>query len=197
MLCGFDSMLLWMMLVTLLHLGLECLRAASTTAVMNATAWTAYPGWGGDGVSGFPIPGFSWGNLAIVDGHIIPKPPVESLASAENPSVPLIIGTTAQETDIFPLIDVRNYSWTKYNDLARRKMKPFGEAVVNSTFKLYPNVVDPEYQYTLVILNHAAPHNKGPGYPQFISHVTQPVRLYPDVICVNGKCEASLEFNML
>ena len=99
-------------------------------------------------MSGFPIPGFSWGNLAIVDGHIIPKPPAEMLE--DHPSVPLIIGTTAQETDIFPLIDVRNYSWIKYNGLTRRKMGPFGEAVVNSTFKLYPNVVDPEYQYTLV-----------------------------------------------
>lgn len=47
--------------------GVACLRAASTATLIEAIRWDAYPGWGGGGVSGFPVLNFSWGNLAIVD----------------------------------------------------------------------------------------------------------------------------------
>ena len=123
--------------------------AASTATLMGAIRWTVYPGWAGQGVSGFPIANFSWGNLAIIDGHVIPAAPVDVLSSGMAPAmVPLIIASTAQETDLFPLTDVRNLSWAQYDDLAREKMKPFGQGVVDATLSLYPHVGDPELQYS-------------------------------------------------
>ena len=83
--------------------GVDCLRAASTASLMRAVRWDTYPGWSGSGVSGFPIPGFSWGNLAIVDGLVVPEAPATALSSGRSAAIPLIIGSTAQETDLFPL----------------------------------------------------------------------------------------------
>jgi carboxylesterase type B len=121
--------------------GVACLRAAPAATITNAVRWTAYPGWAGQGVSGFPIYNFSWGNLAIVDGHVIPRAPVDALADAAlsaDRAVPLIVGSTAQETDLFPLnTGVRNGTWAQYDALARRKMAPFGAAVLNATTALY------------------------------------------------------------
>ena len=114
--------------------GVACLRAAPTATIIDAIRWTEYPGWGGGGVSGFPIANFSWGNLAIVDGHVIPAAPVDVLASGAAPvDVPIIVASTAQETDLFPLTNVRDLSWEAYVSLARTKMAPFGEAAVNAT----------------------------------------------------------------
>ena len=132
--------------------GVECLRAASTATLMNAIRWNTYPGWGGAGVSGFPILNFSWGNLAIVDGIVIPIAPVAALASAvaHGSNIPLVIGSTAQETDLFPLVDVRNQTWDQFAAFARRKMKPFGLKAMNTTnvFYIDGHVGDPEFQYT-------------------------------------------------
>jgi len=65
-------------------------------------------------VSGFPIPGFSWGNLAIVDGDVIPVAPADVLRGGRAPAVPLVVASTAQETDLFPLQDVSNLTWAEY-----------------------------------------------------------------------------------
>ena len=125
-----------------------CLRAASTATLMSAIHWNAYPGRSGAGVSGFPIPGFSWGNLAIVDGVVIPVAPVDALRTGRAPVRPLIVASTAQETDLFPLLEVGNLSWAAYDALAREKMAPFGPDAVTAALKFYPNVGDPELQYS-------------------------------------------------
>ena len=110
--------------------GVACLRAASTATLMNATRWDVYPGWGGGGVSGFPVLNFSWGNLAIVDGTVLPSAPVDAIASGDPRRasiVPLVVGSTAQETDLFPIRpSIRNTSQHAYDALARRAMAPFG-----------------------------------------------------------------------
>eukprot|EP00937_MAST-01D_sp_MAST-1D-sp2_P003111 g3111.t1 len=137
--------------------GAACLRAAPAAAVMQAIRWDTFPGWDGQGVSGFPIFNFSWGNLAIIDGDVIPRAPVGAIAAAppaapgSAAAVPLVIGSTAQETDLFPLnAGVTNLSWPAYRALARRKMGPFGAAAVNATLAFYPDRAgaDPEFQYT-------------------------------------------------
>lgn len=125
-----------------------CLRAASTSTLINAIRWSTYPNWNGAGVSGFPNATFSWGNLAIIDGVVIPVAPTEAIVSGTAHAVPLVIGTTAQETDLFPLTDVRNFTWDEYDALARRKMILFGPAALNATTTFYPHIGDPELQYT-------------------------------------------------
>jgi para-nitrobenzyl esterase len=132
--------------------GVACLRAASTATLIEAIRWDAYPGWGGGGVSGFPVLNFSWGNLAIVDGTVLLSSPVDAIASGDPRRasiVPLVIGSTAQETDLFPIRDTRNMPEQAYDALARRAMAPFGAAVVNATLALYPRALgDAELRYT-------------------------------------------------
>jgi carboxylesterase type B len=136
--------------------GMACLRAKPTSTLMDVVRWDTYPNWSGAGVGGFPNQSYTWGNLAIVDGHVIPKPPIEALSSLTTStahcsycsSVPLIVASTGQETDIGPLDDVRPLSWAEYDALARERMAPFGKDAVAATLSLYPHEESVEFQYT-------------------------------------------------
>ncbi|XP_052777654.1 fumonisin B1 esterase-like [Mya arenaria] len=129
-----------------------CLYNLTPAEIIASLPWKEFPYWGMDDLGDFPTKGRFDGALAVVDGYVLPKSPLEAFAEGEGVDVPVLIGTTAQEVDIEH--PSANWTWgdNNYREHVRDKLNPFGTVIAETALQLYPaNKSTPEFQITSMI----------------------------------------------
>ncbi|KAG7277862.1 hypothetical protein CRUP_001314 [Coryphaenoides rupestris] len=137
-----------------------CLRALSTTRVLQAVPWEEYPSWGGDGMMDLPTKGGFYGPLAVVDGYVVLEPPFESWENGRFfNDVPFLVGTTEQETDFgSSFANISQWTWGDHQWFVTDKLKAFDKDLPNEALALYPPSAPcpiaercPERSYTTMV----------------------------------------------
>lgn len=77
------------------------------------------------------------GAVAVVDRAVVSGPPLVAIATGKANDVPLVIGTTAQEIDIQPVISFTNLSFGKYRKHVEEKLRPFLGNDVSKVLDMY------------------------------------------------------------
>ena len=103
----------------------KCLYKLSPTQIQNAIPWDVYPFWRMGDLLGLPTKNRFDGAVAVVDRTVVSDPPLVAMATGKVNDVPLIIGTTAQEIDVQPVISFANSSYEKYRKYVEEKLRPF------------------------------------------------------------------------
>lgn len=133
----------------------SCLYDLTPSDVITNVPWDVYPYWAMADQQGLPEKGQFDGALAIVDGYVLEKAPFEVLGNGNGIDVPVMIGTTAQETDQTPIpAEVVNWTWatSNYRNHVTRKLGTFSDFIASMALQLYPeNVTTPEFQLTSMI----------------------------------------------
>ena len=92
----------------------------------------------------------SWLICLLFVGYVLTEAPFDAWINGRGNDVPVMIGTTAQETDLGPAErDIASWNQSTYQDKVYRKLSTFSDAIAKMALMLYP--VDnrsAEYQYT-------------------------------------------------
>ncbi|KAJ1182920.1 hypothetical protein NDU88_008097 [Pleurodeles waltl] len=120
---------------------LRCLRNLTPGKILKAIPWAEYPTWSGDDLTDLPTKGSLIGPVAIVDGYVLPAPPLE-IWKKKMPGysdVPFVVGTTMQEAEFGPLYSNIS-SWTEedFRWQVKKHLDTFGGTLTSDALKLYP-----------------------------------------------------------
>ncbi|XP_045206987.2 fumonisin B1 esterase-like [Mercenaria mercenaria] len=133
----------------------SCLYNLSASEVVSSIPWHRYPYWAMDDQSDLPTKGRFDGALPIVDGYVLHEAPFEAWARGKGIDVPVMIGSTAQESDLSPSpVNVIESTWntTDYKDHVIKMLGTFNDVVARTALHLYPeNVSTPEFQLTTMM----------------------------------------------
>ncbi|XP_045205807.2 para-nitrobenzyl esterase-like [Mercenaria mercenaria] len=133
----------------------HCLYNLSASEVTSSVPWDIYPYWGMEDLIELPEKGKFDGALAIVDGYVLTESPFEAWINGNGVDVPVLVGTTAQETDIGLFYQgISNWTWgtKEYKDHVTQKLNSFSESLALTAANLYPeNVSTPEFQFTSMV----------------------------------------------
>ncbi|XP_046377543.2 para-nitrobenzyl esterase-like [Haliotis rufescens] len=83
-------------------LDIDCLYNQSAEDLALSITWDEWPRWSMADLMEIPTRGQFNGALAIIDGYVLEEEPLVILRTGRGMNVPVIIGTTAQETDLPP-----------------------------------------------------------------------------------------------
>ncbi|XP_033741434.1 para-nitrobenzyl esterase-like isoform X2 [Pecten maximus] len=116
---------------------ITCLLHMSAHDVTQAVPWNEYPFWAMADQVDLPVRAQLDGGLAIVDGYVLKETPLDAWVNGRSNDVPLIIGTTAQETDF---VGIPNELMNKstYDAYVLRKLGSFGTDIAKMALRLYP-----------------------------------------------------------
>lgn len=115
----------------------KCLFKLSPTQVQDAIPWDVYPFWRMDDLMDLPTKNRFDGAVAVVDKTVVSDPPLVAMATGKANDVPLIIGTTAQEIDIQPVMSFTNSSYLDYQNYIEKKLRPFLGNDVSKVLSMY------------------------------------------------------------
>ena len=115
----------------------KCLYKLSPTRIQDAIPWDVYPFWRMEDLMDLPTKNRFDGAVAVVDQTVVPDPPLIAMATGKANDVPLIIGTTAQEIDIQPVISFTNSSYGDYRKHVEEKLRPFLGKDVSKVLSMY------------------------------------------------------------
>lgn len=131
-------------------LNVTCLYGLSPEEVTRSIPWDVYPYWAMSDQLDLPEKGYFDGALPVIDGYVLLEPPFDAWVNGHGNDVPVLIGTTAQETNIGPQErDLASWNKTTYESKIREKLSAFGDVITEMALRLYPvDSKTPEYQYT-------------------------------------------------
>ena len=109
----------------------KCLYKLTPRQIQDAIPWTEYPNWRMDDLLDLPTNGRFAGAIAVVDKDVVPEPPLQAMATGKANDVPLIIGTTAQESDVAPTKVFENSQFAKFTDYVNKTLGSFSEVSVS------------------------------------------------------------------
>ena len=115
----------------------ECLYKLNRSQIEAAIPWDVYPYWRMADLMGLPTKNRFDGAVAVVDKTVVSDPPLVAMATGKGNDVPLIIGTTAQEIDIQPVIDFTNWTYGEYRNHVEEKLRPFLGNDVSKVLDMY------------------------------------------------------------
>jgi len=115
----------------------KCLYGLSTTQIQNAIPWDVYPFWRMSDLMDLPTKNRFDGAVAVVDRTVVSGPPLVAMATGKANDVPLIIGTTAQEIDVQPVVSFTNSRYGKYRKYVEEKLRPFLGNDVSKVLDMY------------------------------------------------------------
>ncbi|KAG9464373.1 hypothetical protein GDO78_020048 [Eleutherodactylus coqui] len=80
----------------------QCLWNLNIRQILQSAPWIEYPNWAADDLCDLPQKGKFVGPLAVVDGYVVPAPPLDVWKQKKTgySDVPYVIGTTLQEADV-------------------------------------------------------------------------------------------------
>jgi len=117
----------------------ECLQSLSIKQVLDATPYNVDPWWAGPMLLDLPTPNWIGGQIAIVDGYVLPIPPQQALATGKGNDVPVVFGSTAQENDFAPVAtEVASMNWDEWVVYITKRLTAFSPALVEPALKFYP-----------------------------------------------------------
>lgn len=102
---------------------IKCLYNLSAKQVVEAIPWDVYPYWAMANLLDLPTKDLFDGAIAVVDGYVVPIPPLVAMATEPANDVPLVVGTTAQEIE-FMQQKTFNAEET-FDKYARKRLEPF------------------------------------------------------------------------
>nr|XP_033784027.1 para-nitrobenzyl esterase-like [Geotrypetes seraphini]XP_033784028.1 para-nitrobenzyl esterase-like [Geotrypetes seraphini] len=121
---------------------LKCLLALPVEKVLKSIPWFEYPYWAADDLTDLPVKGRLNGAVAVVDGYVVPEPPLE-MWKKRTPGyndVPFMIGTTMQEADFSPLYpNISSWTAVDYKWQVKKNLDTFGGYLSDSALHLYPS----------------------------------------------------------
>ena len=115
----------------------KCLYELSPTQIQNAIPWDVYPFWRMSDLMDLPTKNRFDGAVAVVDRTVVSGPPLVAMATGKANDVPLIIGTTAQEIDVQPVVSFTNSGYGKYQKYVEEKLRPFLGNDVSKVLDMY------------------------------------------------------------
>ena len=115
----------------------KCLYELSPTQIQNAIPWDVYPFWRMSDLMDLPTKNRFDGAVAVVDRTVVSGPPLVAMATGKANDVPLIIGTTAQEIDVQPVVSFTNSGYGKYQKYVEEKLRPFLGNDVGKVLDMY------------------------------------------------------------
>lgn len=115
----------------------ECLYQLTPKQIQDAIPWNDYPNWRMDDLLDLPTNGRFAGAVAVVDKDVVLEPPLVAMAAGRANDVPLIIGTTAQESDVAPPRIFNNSHWTTFSDYVNKTLGSFPRINTSQVLKLY------------------------------------------------------------
>ncbi|XP_064618101.1 para-nitrobenzyl esterase-like [Liolophura sinensis] len=135
-----------------------CLRNLKPSQVLKAVPWHEYPFWAMADLFDLPVKNIFDGPLAIVDGIVIPKVPMEAWNKKEQTiNSPVIIGVTAQEVDLFPArTDVKSWNSSQYEDYVKLRLDTFGPDISKGALELYKFTNGSSAEYLLTTMTSDA-----------------------------------------
>ncbi|XP_069132142.1 para-nitrobenzyl esterase-like [Argopecten irradians] len=116
---------------------ITCLQNMFARDVSDAVPWDVYPFWAMADLLDLPIKGHFDGGLAIVDGFVLQETPFDAWVNGRGNDVPLIVGTTAQETD-FAIFPDKLVNKSTYEEYVLRNLGTFGTDIAKMALRLYP-----------------------------------------------------------
>ena len=130
----------------------ECLYKLSKEQILNAVPWFVYPNWAMADLLDLPTKNLFDGAVCTVDGDAVSFPPGDLKLHPSWPKgeITILLGTTAQEIDWYPLQDFRNKSYAEFEGFAQKRLGAFSSAIGNKALALYKNIdnqTDPQYVY--------------------------------------------------
>lgn len=126
---------------------LPCLKNLSAEKVLQALPWKL---WTNLHFYRLPLKTEQSTVIAVVDGSVLKSSPVDAWKKRQFNDIPLLIGNTAQETDVYPMIN-RLVDWSTYEDYVRQLMLPFSHANVSEILTMYGRAVSPEHSIASMI----------------------------------------------
>ena len=115
----------------------ECLYSLTPKEIEDAIPWDVYPYWRMTDQNDLPTKNMFDGAVAVVDKVVVPHPPLVAIATGRASDVPLIIGTTAQETNFQPVKNFENSTWADYSAYVKEKLFPFIGDNVSEVLSMY------------------------------------------------------------
>ena len=103
----------------------ECLYKLTPRQIQDAIPWTEYPNWRMNDLLELPTKGRFAGAVAVVDKTVVSDPPLVSITNKKANDVPLIFGTTAQESDIAPSVVFNNTAFVEYRARVQKRFGTF------------------------------------------------------------------------
>ena len=133
-------------------LNVTCLYDLSPEKVVDSIPWTDYPYWAMADQQTLPEKGEFDGALAIMDGYVLKESPFQAFVNGRGNDVPVMIGTTAQETDANPPDSDHIGAWNQstYESNVRQKLETFSDVIAEIALRLYPvttHTPTPVYEY--------------------------------------------------
>ncbi|XP_029438661.1 uncharacterized protein LOC115079332 [Rhinatrema bivittatum] len=119
---------------------IKCLQELPVETLLKSVPWFEFPYWAADDLTDLPVKGRLNGAVAVVDGYVVPEPPLEMWKERTGYSdVPLMIGTTMQEAEFSPLYPNIS-SWTEedYEWRVKSNLATFGGTLAHDALHLYP-----------------------------------------------------------
>ncbi|MEE6523327.1 hypothetical protein FKM82_022178 [Ascaphus truei] len=106
-----------------------------------AIPWYGYPDWAAEDLCDLPQKGKFVGPVAVVDGYVVPAPPLEVWQKKilGYSDVPFLIGTTLQEAEYGPVYaNISQWSEEDYHWFVKVRLDTFGGSLTKDALDLYP-----------------------------------------------------------
>ena len=140
-----------------------CLYKLTPRQIQDAIPWTEYPNWRMDDLLELPTKGRFAGAVAVVDKTVVSDPPLVAITNEKANDVPLIFGTTAQESDIAPSVVFNNTAFVEYRARVHKRFGTFNFSAseINTVLNMY-NSTNLQFAYTSMVsdLRTTCPNNK-------------------------------------
>ncbi|XP_063800722.1 para-nitrobenzyl esterase-like isoform X2 [Pseudophryne corroboree] len=119
----------------------QCLRQLNITKILQSIPWTVYPDWAAEDLCNLPRKGKIAGPMAIVDGYVVPAPPLDVWKKKIKgySDVPYVIGTSRQESEFAPMYaNISQWTEDDYRWFVRQNLDTFGGTLSEDALSLYP-----------------------------------------------------------
>ena len=131
---------------------LECIYNLNTTQVLHSIPWFEYPNWAMADQFDLPTINLFDGALCVVDGNVVKYAPSQLSAYPPMPySVDVMVGTTAQEIDIFPAKNFADKTFDDFVKFLTKRLGPFSPKLPDRAISIYKAMLDsttPQLLYT-------------------------------------------------
>ena len=130
---------------------LKCIYNLTQTQVLHAVPWLQYPYWAMNDLLDLPTVNRFDGALCVIDGVVVVNAPGQlNLRPAMPHRIEVMIGTTAQEIDIYPVKNFINSTFDNFTTFVENRLGPFSSKLPGRAIDLYKkslNSTEPQLLY--------------------------------------------------
>jgi len=122
---------------------LECIYNLSKTQVLHSIPWVQYPNWAMGDLLDLPKINLFDGAICVVDGDVVVTAPSNlNMYPTMIHNIDVMIGTTAQEIDIFPSKNFVNKTFSEFVEFISERLSPFSPKLPARSINLYKTILN-------------------------------------------------------